>query len=72
MSEWQPIETAPKDGTPIDIWSPAWGGERHTNMRRVDLGNGNVFYDPVKSGPCCVRDATHWAAIPAAPKGETE
>lgn len=65
MSEWQPIETAPKDGRPIDLWA---GGERLANMRRVDLGRGNVFYDPVESGVCCVRNATHWMPIPEPPK----
>jgi hypothetical protein len=65
---WQPIDTAPKDGTPIDIWRPSWGGERCVNMKREDLGKGNVFYSPVVSGPCCVRDATHWMPIPEAPK----
>ena len=66
--EWQPIETAPKNNIPIDIWRQSFGGERLTNMCRVDFGNGNVFYDPVKSGPCCVRDATHWMPLPDAPK----
>ena len=64
---WLPIETAPKDQTPVDLWRPSWGGERCTNMRRVDLGNGNVFYEPVSSGPSCVRDATHWMPIPQNP-----
>lgn len=66
--EWLPIETAPKDGTPVDIWRPSWGGERCTNMRRTDLGSGNIFYEPISDGPSCVRDATHWAPIPPAPK----
>lgn len=64
--EWLDIETAPKDGTVVDIFRGDWK-ERCTNMRRVDLGNGNVFYEPVESGPCCVRDATHWMPIPADP-----
>ena len=64
---WLPIETAPQDGTLIDIWRPSWGGERCTDMQRFDLGGGNVFYSPKTSGPSCVRDATHWMPLPPAP-----
>ncbi len=67
MSEWQPIETAPKDGTPVDIFRPSWGGEWCTDMCRVDLGDGNVFYEQTKSGPSCVRDAPHWMPLPNPP-----
>jgi Protein of unknown function (DUF551) len=66
--KWQPIETAPKDSTPIDIWSPSWGGERWVNMQREDLGNGNIFYSSVSNGYGVIRDATHWMPIPEAPK----
>lgn len=68
--EWQPIETAPKTSDVIvDIWRPSYGGERCTDMRRVDLGGGNIFYEPVFSGPSCVRDATHWMPLPPPPQG---
>ena len=66
---WMPIETAPKDRTPIDIWRSSNGGERCAEMRRVDIGGGNVFYEPVHSGYSCVRDATYWMPLPAAPGG---
>ena len=65
---WQPIETAPKDETPVDIWRPGYGCEsRCTNMRRVDMGSGNIYYEPILCGPCCVRDATHWMPLPEPP-----
>lgn len=69
-ASWLPISTAPQDDTPVDLWRGEWQ-ERATNMRRVDLGNGNVFYEPMPrtSGPCVVRDATHWMPIPGAPEG---
>lgn len=60
---WQDIALAPQDWTIVDLWA----GERIVNMRRVDLGGGNVFYEPVESGPSCVRDATHFRYPPAPP-----
>jgi hypothetical protein len=36
---WQPIETAPKDSTTIDIWSAKYG--RLTNYYRVDMSANN-------------------------------
>lgn len=66
MSEWLPISTAPKDTRIVDIWCPRYG--RLTNYWREDLGDGNVFYEPSKSGVTVVRDASHWMAIPEPPQ----
>jgi hypothetical protein len=63
--EWLPISTAPKDPTIIDIWTPDDG--RLTDYRREELSPTNVFYEPVHSGVCVVRDATHWMPIPEPP-----
>lgn len=68
-SGWQPIETAPRNATPIDVWRGEWK-ERATNVRRVRLAPDNIFYESVSSGPSCIRDATHWMPIPDAPKTE--
>ena len=65
---WMPIETAPKDGTPVDLWRD----ERLPNMRRVELNPFNVFYEPVISGYTCVRDATHWMPLPSPPAAVKE
>lgn len=56
---WQPIASAPRDATSVDIWCETTQ-ERHTDMRRVDMGSNNIFYKPVKQGVCCVRNATHF------------
>ena len=61
---WQPITTAPADNRLVDLWRR---GSRLCNYRRVDCGEGNVFYDPAEYGVTCVRDATHWMPTPDAP-----
>lgn len=67
MSKWKPIETAPRDETPIDIWC-ARVGERLPNYYRVDMGGDNVFYKPVISGRTVVRTASHWMPLPEPPE----
>lgn len=58
---WQPISTAPKDDSIVDIWSKEHG--RLTRYRRVEMSPENIFYTPVYAGVCGVRDATHWMKI---------
>lgn len=57
-SSWRAMRTAPKDRAPVDILREDL--TIVSNMRRVDLGKRNVFYEPVQAGPCVVRDATRW------------
>lgn len=65
MSEWQPIETAPKDGQVIDLWR---GGKRIVEYKWVQLTPDNGFFEPYGAGICVVRDATHWMPLPDPPK----
>ena len=71
--EWQPIETAPKDGLEILIYYPEWNNE-----------NGVVFAAEYDSGRIGMEDiegtwyafhyghtgdgATHWMPLPEPPK----
>lgn len=68
---WRPIETAPRDNTPVDLWVPD-KDERLANYVRIERSPTNVFYDPVYAGVCCVRNASHWMPIPSAPNGRDE
>jgi hypothetical protein len=69
--KWQPIDSAPKDNTPVDLWRSE-ARERAVNMYRVEMASDNVFYEPVNDGPCVVRDATHWMPIPPPPAGSRQ
>ena len=59
---WQPIATAPKDGTVVDLW---WRGQRMTGcwwnitMEKWTDDRSGLFYKP---------DPSHWMPSPPDPK----
>lgn len=77
-SEWQPIETAPKDGTSFIGLTK---GGRATTMRYHEYAKGwkqnetgDWFADGYHMVLCeedgdsiCPRDATHWIPLPPPP-----
>jgi hypothetical protein len=64
MDNWQPIETAPKDGTKIDLWHK--DGYRVADCR-WDIKTKLWFTD----GPFPDdSDVTHWMPLPAAPAAQ--
>lgn len=61
MTQWQPIETAPRDGTPILAYVPEYVVESVCVVEYSD--RWSTWY--------CVGDAcdpTHWMPLPEAPK----
>jgi hypothetical protein len=74
MSEWQPIETAPRDFvTTVDLWA---GGQRY-----ADCFWGRPTYGPKEYAWCheerydsdgpvdeLVRNPTHWMPLPEPPQ----
>lgn len=76
MSEWQPIETAPKDGTPILVFSPYEKRDEPTNIivARYGTANGEEFWDYCEEMLSNVSgeidpSPTHWMPLPPPPKG---
>lgn len=73
MSEWRPIETAPKDGTRVDLWA-SWDD--------CGVRLANAFWDTGRRFPGWVisvndygvldeRQFTHWMPLPAPPMTPT-
>lgn len=60
---WQPISTAPKDGTTILVHSPLMG--------RVIVewsgGGWDIIHDFADATESTLRDATHWQPLPEPP-----
>lgn len=69
MSEWQPIETAPRDGTPVLLtngdtmevggWQEGWRGKP-----------GTFWCQGCDEYPVCI-NATHWMPLPPPPPLKT-
>lgn len=70
MMEWHPIETAPKDGSCIDLWISGEdyesGGWRWTDVCWTDDGWSDEFNCLTDLGNR-MSDATHWRPRPAPP-----
>jgi hypothetical protein len=64
VNEWQPIETAPTDGTLVDLWSRVrltdcrWESEPYAHG--IPWGWTNSAFGRIMN-------ATHWRPIPAGP-----
>jgi len=58
--QWQPIDTAPRDGTAVLLFHPAW-----------DMLQVGVHYDGITDwqNPCgdLLRTPTHWMKLPPPP-----
>jgi hypothetical protein len=64
MSEWQPIETAPKDGTPVFI---AWAGTNfHPMVAHAEDGVWGYLM-PDLAFYHASRPPTHWMPLPPPP-----
>lgn len=70
MSEWQPIETAPKDGTVVYLYRQVgdWKVRGHGYWEGGGIVSGWItqgFYDP--PGNLGLAHPTHWMPLPAPP-----
>jgi len=63
LTEWKPIESAPRDGTPIWVWAPPAHG--------LSAMHSLCAYHP-DAGFCIdeLRDPTHWRPLPIPPQSQ--
>lgn len=71
MNDWQPIETVPKDGTPVLVWLPKKMQQSHVHAARwAPCANGimNVIGGVFGFDATC--EPTHWMRQPDQPGDE--
>lgn len=58
--DWQPIETAPKDGTEIDVWCPS-------EVQRLTVKWDGEVWENVRGGWVSENYPSHWMPFPSPP-----
>ena len=64
MSEWQPIETAPKDGSPVLVLGSGWNDPVPT----VAVWNEYEEWAEFTGGETIWPAPNHWMPLPEPPK----
>lgn len=70
LMEWQPIETAPKDGTPILGYFGRTAGDEPPDMEVVRFDEAQPFggeWMTTMASPEMVDEPTHWMPLPSPP-----
>ncbi len=66
MTGWQPIESAPKDGTVIDLW---WQEDNDQGYRIPDCHfRDDDFWIDDSGNLIAAQYVSHWMPIPAPPE----
>lgn len=73
MSDWQPIETAPKDGTPVLLWVIPENGHaqvRSAQFKQHKCGSGLWLLAESDNATLYLvaEQATHWRLPPPGPE----
>ena len=70
LTQWQPIETAPKDGRWILVWAPDHNVEKVGWCNKPEGGYWSpLLMDPFDSSPLYYKP-THWMPLPPPPSEE--
>lgn len=67
--EWKPIETAPKDGTPIWLYTACGQCEGYWKYGEWEQDAIYCTYDGT-GGPAFECNPTHWMPLPPPPKDD--
>ena len=68
MTEWQPIETAPKDGTMVLSYEPRATKHKYKFMEFHRTKDGGSWKNVAASGAVI---PSHWMPLPEPPKEKT-
>lgn len=67
MSQWRPIETAPKDGTKVLFWSKYFAQISIGFYREGHIWSGGNIYQPSAIPREWEDVASHWMPLPDPP-----